>query len=75
MEETLSQSLKNKYVNTEYHEELKGNKRRPYNKAGEGLISIFLMLLILVLSQGKLDFPNFQFPTLSYLNVSSPQRT
>jgi len=45
MEETSSQSYKNKYVNMQYHEELKGNKRRPYTKAAEGLTSILLMLL------------------------------
>lgn len=75
MEETSSQSLKNKYVNMQYHEELKRNKRRPYTKAAERLTSIVLMLLVVVLNQEKLDFSNPQCPTLSNLSVSSSQRT
>lgn len=75
MEETSSESLKNKHVNMKYHEELKGNRRRPYTKAAEGLTSILLMLLVVLLNQEKLDFFNSQCPTLSNLNVSSSQRT
>lgn len=33
IEETSSQSLKNKYVNMQHHEELKGNKKRPLHKS------------------------------------------
>lgn len=69
-------TVSREYVNMRYHEELKGNKRRPYTKAAECLTSIVLMLLlVVVLNQEKLDFSNPQCPTLSNLSVSSSQRT
>lgn len=57
MEETLSQYLKNKSTYSTMRSQME--KREKFVEAAEFLMSILLMLLILVLNQEKLDFPNF----------------